>query len=103
MVQISCHYHYWFWSYDKLLLSGIYQKSGNRKNPVWVLRNIWRLGWVRDTKSGMDVSDEMLLNPENHKEYSFYRFRVIKGKPTGGVGKITPILTHIRVNNEDLV
>ena len=51
----------------------------------------------------MDVSDEMLLNPENHKEYSFYRFWVIKGKPTGGVGKITPILTHIRVNNEDLV
>ena len=27
--------------------------------PVWVLPNIWRLGWVRDTKFGTNVSNEM--------------------------------------------
>ena len=27
-----------------------------RNTPVWVLPNIWRLGWVRDTKSGTNVS-----------------------------------------------
>ena len=47
---------------------------------VWVLQNIWRLGWVRDTKSGTDVSKEMLLNAENHQSYNFYRSWVIKGK-----------------------
>ena len=34
------------------------------KNPVSVKLNICRLGWVRDTKFGKDVSDEILLNPE---------------------------------------
>ena len=73
-----------------LVLSGIDQKSGNRKHSVWVLPNIWRLRWVRDTKSGTDVSKEVLLNPENRQEYSFYRFWVIKGKPTRGGVKLAP-------------
>ena len=30
--------------------------------PVWVLPNIWRLGWVRDTKFDMNVYNKMLLN-----------------------------------------
>ena len=30
--------------------------------PVWVFPNIWRLGQVRDTKFGTNVSNEMLLN-----------------------------------------
>ena len=72
--------------------------------PVWILPNIWRLGWVRDTKSGTDVSKEMLLNAENRHGYNFYRSWVIKGKTTGGgTGKITPLLTQIRVNNKELV
>ena len=50
---------------------------------VWVLQNIWRLGWVRDTKSGTDVSKEMLLNAENHQGYNFYCSWVIKGKGGG--------------------
>ena len=36
----------------------------------------------------------MLLDAKNCQGYSFYRFRVIKGKPRGG-GKITS--TQIRV------
>ena len=33
LVQVSCQYHYWFWSYDNFLLLEIDQKSGNRKYP----------------------------------------------------------------------
>ena len=44
------------------------------KNPeignatVWVFLNIWRLEQVRDTKFGMTVSNEMLLNAFNDSE-----------------------------------
>ena len=43
----------------------------------------WRLGWVRDTKFGIDVSSNMLLNAAKCQGHSFYHFWVIKGKPTG--------------------
>ena len=69
-----------------------------KNTPVWVFSNIWRLGWVRDTKFGMDVSNEMLLNATKYRGYSFYRFWVITEKPTGG--KITsppPPLSQITV------
>ena len=52
--------------------------------PVWVLPNIWRLGRVMDTKFGTNVSNRMLLNAAKFQGYSFYRFWVIKRKPTGG-------------------
>ena len=52
--------------------------------PVWVFLNIWRLGWVMDTKFGKNVSNRMLLNAAKIQGYSFDCFRVIKGKPTGG-------------------
>ena len=59
---------------------------------VWVLPKIWRLGQVRDTKLGMNVSHKMLLNAAKYQGYSFYRFGIIKGKPTGGV-KLPPTPT----------
>ena len=31
-------------------------------NPIWVLLNIWRLGWVMDSKFDTSASNEMLLN-----------------------------------------
>ena len=51
--------------------------------PAWVLPNIWRLGRVRNTEFGTDVSNEM---PDAVKcqGYSFYGFWVIKGKSTKG-------------------
>ena len=59
---------------------------------VWVFPNIWRVGWVMNTKSGTNVSDRMLLNAAKFHGYSFYRFWVIKGKPTGGGGlKLLPL------------
>ena len=42
-----------------------------------------------DTKFGTNVSNRMSLHAAKFLGYSFYRFWVIKGKPTG-VGKITP-------------
>ena len=51
--------------------------------------NIWRLGQVRDTKFGTDVSNEMLLSAAKRQDYRFYSFWVIKGKTTWEEGKIT--------------
>ena len=66
--------------------------------PVWVLPNICRLGRVMDTKFGTNVSNRMLLNPAKFQGYSFYRFWVIKGKPSGWQGKITPPLEILFLN-----
>ena len=55
---------------------------------VWVLPNIWRLGRVMVTKFGTNASNRILLNAAKFQGCSFYRFWVIKGKPTGD--KITP-------------
>ena len=65
----------------------------------WVLPNIWRLGWVRDTRFGTNLSNEMLLNAAKCQGYSFYRFWVIRENQQmeGGRGKITPP-TKIRAN-----
>ena len=57
--------------------------------PVWVLPSILRLEQVRDTEFGPNISNKMLLNARKCQGYGFYRFWVIKRKPTGG-GKITP-------------
>ena len=64
--------------------------------PVWVLPNIWRLGGEKNTKFGTKFSNEMLLNAAKCQGESFYRFSLIKGKPTEGKGvKLPP--TQIRV------
>ena len=39
--------------------------------PVWVLPNIWRLGRVRNTKFGTNVSIEMRLNAANARVTAF--------------------------------
>ena len=57
-----------------------------RNTPVWVLPNISRLGQAMDTNIATNVSNRVLLNSEKFQSYSFYRFWVIKGKPTEGRG-----------------
>ena len=65
---------------------------------VWVLPNTRRLGLVRDTKFGMNVSNEMLLNDAKCQGYNFYCFWVIKGKPKGeGGGKITTPTQYMKI------
>ena len=80
---------------------GLTRNPEIRKTPVCVLPNIWRLGLVMDTKFGTNVSNKILQNAAKFQGCSSYRFRVIKGKPTGvGGGKITPpppTPTQIRV------
>ena len=58
--------------------------------PIWVVwLNIWRLGQVRDTRFGPNVSYKMLLNVGKCQNHRLYYFWV--NKPTdGGGGKITP-------------
>ena len=79
-----------------LFIKGLTRIPEIGNTPVWVLLNIWRLGRVRNTKFGTNVSNKMLLNPAKCQGYSFW---VIKGKPTGGEGrgKIAPH-TQIWVN-----
>ena len=71
--------------------------KGLTRNPeigntlIWDLLNIWRLGRVMDTK--FDTNNRILLNAAKFQGYSFNRFWVIKGKPTGGL-KLPPAPHH---------
>ena len=65
---------------------GLTRNSEIRNTPVWVLPKIWRLGRVKNTKLGTNVSNKILLNAAKYQGCSFYHFRVIKGKPTGEEG-----------------
>ena len=69
-----------------------------RKTPVWILPNIWRLGRVRDTTFGTNVVNKMLVNAGKFQGYSFYRFWVIKGKPTWGIELPTPTQIRVKMN-----
>ena len=51
-----------------------------------VFPNIWRLGPVRDTKFGTNVSAKKYT--AKCQCYSFYHFSVVKGKPTDGGVKL---------------
>ena len=55
-------------------------------SPVWVVPNVLWLEnispIVRHTKFGTNVSNKKLLNAGKFQGYGFYRFWVIKGKPT---------------------
>ena len=70
--------------------------------PVWVLPNMWRLGRVRNNKFGTNISNKILPNAAKCQGNSFYRFWVVKEKPTGGRGIDCPLPTQIRVNNDNV-
>ena len=83
------------------IMTIFFYKRLTRNPEIWILPNIWRLGQVMDTKFGANVSNRMLLNAAKFQGYSFYRSWVIKGKPTGGAGKLPPP-TQIRVKKPHL-
>ena len=60
-------------------------------NTLSELSNIWRLGQVKDTKFGRNVSSKKLLHASKFQVYSQCRIWVINGKINMGV-KIPP--TH---------
>ena len=61
---------------------GLTRNPEIRNTPIWVLPNIWRLERVRSIKFGTKFSSKMLMNAAKCQGYSFYRFWVIKEKPT---------------------
>ena len=63
--------------------------KGLTRNPEIGNTPIWRLGRIKNTKFDTNVSNEMLLNAAKCQGYSFYRFWVIRGKPTGEI-KLPP-------------
>ena len=67
-----------------LFYKGLTRNLEMGNTPVWVLPNIWTLGQVRDTKFVTNVSNKILIKATKCQSYSFYRFWVIKGKPTAG-------------------
>ena len=84
--MVSCQYHHWFESYDNSLLQVIDQESRNRYYLCLSFSQYLEMESVRDTKFGKNVSSEMLLNAAKCLGYNFYRFWVIKRKPTWGGG-----------------
>ena len=53
---------------------GLTRNPEIENTPVCILPNILRLGQVRDTKLGANVSNKSLLNVPKCQGYSFYRF-----------------------------
>ena len=74
------------------IYKGLNKNTEIGNTPVWILPNIWRLGWVKNTKLGTNASNTMLLKVAKCHGYSFYCFWVIKGKPTGGIKFLQPRL-----------
>ena len=64
------------------------QKSEILPSEICPISEDW--GQVIDTKFSTNVSNRMLLSPAKFQGYSFYRFWVIKVKPSGEGGKIIP-------------
>ena len=62
-----------------LFYKGLTRNPEIRNTHGWVLSNIWRLGWVWDTKSGADIFSKRLLNAAKSQGYNVYYFWVIKG------------------------
>ena len=81
LVQVSCQYHHWYFMIIIFFYKGLTRKPEIGNTAVLVLPNIWRLGQVRDTRFGTDVSNEMVINVAKCQSYSSCRFWVIKGNP----------------------
>ena len=71
------------------------------RNPsVWVFPNILQ---VKNIKSGAYVSHEVSLSAAKCQGYSFYRFWVIKGKPTGEVKVNPPLPLRLGLMNQIII
>ena len=84
LVQVSCQYRHWSWSYDNFFYKRLTKNPEIGNIPVSVLPNICRLGQVRGTKFGTNISNEMLLNTAKCQGYSFRFSWVTKEESTGG-------------------
>ena len=82
------------------VLNGILPETA--KKPCLNLTNIWGLGRVKDTKSGMNVSNGSYLMLQSRKVTVFTVFELL-GKNSRGGGKISPITTtQIRIKEHSV-
>ena len=65
------------------LYKGLTRNPDIGNTPVWVLPNIWRLGRVRDTKFGMNISNEYWIL-ENTRVTSFAVSELLRENQQGG-------------------
>ena len=77
---------------------GLTRNPEIRNTLVWVLSDILWLDRIMDTNFGTNVS-KMVLNAVKIQSYSFYRFWVIKGKPTGKEGGGYPTPPRLGLRN----
>ena len=70
--------------------NGLTKNLEIRNTPVWILPNTWRLGQVRNTTFGTNISNKMLLNASNARVTAFTVSELLKENQEGGGGKITP-------------
>ena len=56
-----------------IVYKGLTRNSKIGNTPIWVLLYTWRLGRIRVTKFGVNVSNEKSLNAEKCQGYSFDR------------------------------
>ena len=61
-----------------LFSKGLTRKPEIGNTPVRGLSNIWRLGRVKDTKVGTNVSNKMLLNAANTRATAFTVFDLLR-------------------------
>ena len=88
---------------SNLLYNGLTRNLYIGNAHVWVFHNIWWLEQLRDTKFGMNVSNEMLLNTTKCQGCNFLSFWVIKGKSTGEIKSpptLLPMQTHAQTNTD---
>ena len=97
-------FSYWFKFHPNIITGSrvmtIYFHKELTRNPEMgntrflVLPNILRMGQVRNTKFGTDVSNKMLLNAAKCQGYNVFRFWVFKRKPTRRVSSSQTILMN---------
>ena len=68
-----------------LFYQGLTRNPGIGNAPVWVSSNIWRLGWVMDTKFGMNVSNRISLNAAKCQGLQLLPFLSYWGKTNLGL------------------
>ena len=93
VVQISCQYHHWFWSYDNFFIRDWpeIQKFEIPLPGFCPIPGDWREVEIPSLARMSLIKFYWIL--QNARVTAFYRFWVIKGKPKGqkaGGGKITP-------------
>ena len=70
--------------------------------PVWVLPNIWKLGRVKDTKFGTNVSDKNLLKLQNGRVAALTVSELLRENQQGVKLPPPPHPVQIRVDKKSL-